>query len=68
MPTPTYYAVKTGKDRFDLRQSRYRHLRSQGGHPHDLCAVGFTAKDLRELCEKYQFDADLSALPDPSGD
>lgn len=61
----TYYAVKVGNDRYDLRQSRYREqLQAGKEHPHDLMACSFTADGLRDICEKYGFDADLSALED----
>lgn len=59
----TYYAVKIGDDRYDLRQERYRaNLAAGNEHPHDLMAVSFKGDDLRRICEQYGFDADLSAL------
>ena len=59
----TYYAVKVGNDRYDLRQDRYREMFAAGKeHKHDLMAVGFTGEALREICTQYGFDADLSAL------
>lgn len=60
----TYYAVKTGPDRYDMRQERFRKKFDRGiDHPHDVCATGFTAQGLRDVCEKYKFDCDFSALP-----
>ena len=59
---PLYYAVKTGPDRYDLRQERFRNHRPE--HPHDVMMAGFKAEDMRDVCQRYGFDADLSALDD----
>ncbi len=60
----TYYVVKVGDDRFDLRQNRYKgQLQAGKEHPHDLMAVQFDAKGMREIIEKYFPDTDDSELP-----
>lgn len=57
-----YYIVKTGENRFDLRQTRFKAQLAEGReHPHDLCAVGFDATGMRQLVDSG-FDADVSPL------
>jgi hypothetical protein len=64
MSRATYYVVRTGPDRFDLRQSRYVAQRANGReHPHDLMAQGFTAQGMREVLAKWFADTDTTALP-----
>jgi hypothetical protein len=59
----TYYTEKTGLDRYDLRQTRYRSQRSTGKeHPHDLMAVSFPAAGMLELIKKHFPDTDASAI------
>ena len=59
----TYYVVRVGPDRFDLRQSRYRAQLDEGReHPHDLMATGFTAEGMREIISKHFNDTDARAL------
>lgn len=59
----TYYVAKTGDDRFDLRQTRYKEQLEAGReHPHDLMATGFTADGMREILAKWFADTDASAL------
>ena len=59
-----YYVVRTGQDRFDLRQTRYRAQHAAGReHPHDIVAVGFTADDMRAALAEWFDDTDTSALP-----
>jgi len=60
-----YYATPSPgmPGRFDLRQERFRAQRAAGKeHPHDVCAVCFKPDELRDVCEKFGFNADLSAL------
>lgn len=67
MTKPAYYVVQTGPDRYDMRQTRYKAVRDRGGdHPHDLMAVGFTARQMDEMLAKHFLDAsiDRSALPE----
>ena len=60
----TYYVIRIGDDRFDLRQTRYGDRLAMGNeHPHDLMAVSFTAQQMRELIAKHFQDTDASALP-----
>lgn len=55
-----YYIVKTGDDRYDMRQERFRGT----VHPHDLMAVGFSAAQMRDmLAQHFPADVDTSALP-----
>ena len=55
----SYYIVKTGADRFDLRQARFRSAFEAGQeHPHDLCAVGFTREGMKDLVQKYSFEVE----------
>lgn len=58
---PIYYAAPNPdvRGRFDLRQERFRGMQ----HPHDVMAVCFLPDDLRAVCENFDLDADLSALP-----
>lgn len=59
----TYYIVKTGADRYDLRQSRYAEQFKAGKeHPHDLMATGFCGADMRDLLEKHFKYTDDSTL------
>lgn len=59
-----YYLVKTGDDCYEMRQVRYAEAFQRGvEHAHDLCAVGFSGKQIRDLVERHRFDCDLSALP-----
>ncbi len=63
----TYYVVKVGPDRFDLRQTRYAAtLRAGKEHPHDLMAASFTADGMREIIGKWFADTDATALPPPN--
>jgi hypothetical protein len=59
----TYYTEKTGPDRYDLRQTRFRAQRDTGKeHPHDLMAVSFSADGMLELIKKHFPDTDASAI------
>lgn len=59
----TYYVVRVGPDRFDLRQSRYAEQFKQGAeHPHDLMAVHFDAAGMRDIIAKHFQDTDTTAL------
>lgn len=63
MENKTYYVIKTGQNRFDLRQARYRKALENGKeHPHDLIATGFTADGMRKILEKWFADTDITAL------
>lgn len=64
--TAVYYIIRTGEDRFDMRQTRYRKRLQDGKeHPHDLMAVGFTKQGMQEMLKKYNFDAvDTMAMDD----
>lgn len=65
MASPTYYLVKRDPV-FDMRQERYReHFEAGREHPHDLCAVGLTAAQMRELVQHHGFDVDTKALEAP---
>jgi hypothetical protein len=60
----TYYVHSRAPGLYDLRQTRYRALFQQGReHPHDLCAVSFTARALRELIERHRLDVDPTTIP-----
>lgn len=60
----TYYVVKVGDNRFDLRQTRYKAQLAAGSeHPHDLMAVSFPADGMRDIISKWFHDTDASALP-----
>jgi hypothetical protein len=59
----TYYTEKTGPDRYDLRQTRFKAQRDTGKeHPHDLMAVSFSAAGMLELIKKHFPDTDASAI------
>jgi len=63
------YAVKEGR-MYVMRQTRFRHLRAQGKeHPHDVCAVARSVKELREMAATYNLwpDADYSAVEETNG-
>jgi hypothetical protein len=63
----TYYVVKTGPDRFDLRQTRFaEQLKAGSEHPWDVMATHFTAEDMREIIAEIFPDTDASVLP-PEG-
>ena len=65
MSAHTYYLEKVTFGRFDMRQTRFKALRSAfdgNGHPHDLCAASFTATGIRDICDRHGFDCDLSLL------
>jgi len=64
IPAPREYYLKRGKfGLWDLRQTRYKSQFDAGNeHSHDLCAVGFQAKAMRDLINMYKFDCDLSPL------
>jgi hypothetical protein len=60
---PNYYVVKTGPNRFDLRQTRYKQFYQTGKeHPHDLMAVGFDYNGMKEIINKWFQDTDTSEL------
>ena len=61
MTERTYYVVRVGPDRFDLRQTRYKGT----NHPHDLMAVQFTEQGMRDIVAKWFPDSDVSALDNP---
>lgn len=66
----TYYVVRTGRDHYDLRQTRFKREREAGReHPHDLIAGGFTAQGMRDVLAKHFAHAtvDTSALPPLEG-
>lgn len=59
----TYYAVKVGHDRYDLRQSRYRADFNNGmEHANDLMMCSFSAEGMRNWVASRGWDADLTAL------
>lgn len=59
----TYYVVRTGPDRFDLRQYRYAAQRLAGKeHPNDVIAVGFNGKGMRELIAEWFINTNDAAL------
>lgn len=62
-----YYVVKTGDDRFDLRQSRFKDQLAAGNeHPHDLMASGFDREGMNKVIDQYFLrDTDASAMFDP---
>lgn len=63
-----HYLVRTGADRYDMRQTRYRAQLANGReHPHDVCAMGFTGQGIRDLVAQYAFDCDMSLLDDEEG-
>ena len=47
---PEYYVSKSSEGFYELKQTRFKHLRS---HPHDVCAVAWTIDDLKAMADKY---------------
>lgn len=64
LPSREYYLVKHGKfGLWDLRQTRYKSQFDAGKeYSHDLIAVGFQGKAMRDLINMHKFDCDLSPL------
>lgn len=57
---PTYYIVRTGPNRFDMRQTRYKAQRAAGKeHPHDLMATQFTRDGMIEILDKHFADSTI---------
>lgn len=58
----TMYASKEG-GMFFLRQERFREQLAAGReHPHDVCAVATSAKQLQEMTVRHWPDADFSGV------
>lgn len=58
-----YYLVKTGPNRWDMRQTRFRdQLQAGKEHPNDICATGFDAEGIRRIVAAHNFDVDLTEL------
>lgn len=55
------YARREPNGTYTLRQVRYRERLAEGReHPHDVCAIGVSLKQLREMCAPHWPDADYS--------
>jgi hypothetical protein len=60
----TMYAVKDGQ-MYVLRQERFRAQLAAGTvHPHDVCVVATTARQLHDMTMPHWPDADFSAIPE----
>lgn len=57
------YAAHDANGLYTLRQARYRsRLLAGSEHPHDVCAVATSAKQLHEMTVKHWPDADFTAI------
>lgn len=62
------YARREPDGSFTLRQERYvRRLAAGREHPHDVCAVARSAKELRDMTAPHWPDADFSEVEKDEG-